>query len=60
MRWCHMFEPGEGEQNAHLLTDFTRKARQMLDAAAQRRGRSRLPLGVRVPQTLEECGLSGL
>ena len=59
MRWCHMFEPGEGEKNAHLLTDFTRKTRQLLDAAAQRRGRSRLPLGVRVPQTLEECDYLG-
>jgi len=30
-----------------------------LDAAAQRRGRSQLPLGVRVPQTLEECDYLG-
>ena len=59
MRWCHMFEPGEGQQNAHLLTDFTRKTRQLLDAAAQQRGRSRLILGVRVPQTLEECDYLG-
>jgi len=59
MRWCHMFEPGEGRQNAHLLTDFTRKTRQLLDAAAQRRGRERLVLGVRVPQTLQECDYLG-
>ena len=59
MRWCHMFEPGEGQQKAHLLTDFTRKARELLDAAAQRRGRSRLVLGVRVPQTLAECDYLG-
>jgi len=59
MRWCHMFEPGEGQQNAHLLTDFTRKTRQLLDAAAQRRGRERLVLGVRVPQTLDECEYLG-
>jgi len=59
MRHCHMFPVGEGAQKAHLLTDFTRKTRQMLDAAAQRRGRSRLPLGVRVPQTLEECDYLG-
>ena len=59
MRQCHMFEPGEGREKAHLLTDFTRKARQLLDAAAQRRGRSRLLLGVRVPQTLEECDYLG-
>jgi len=59
VRWCHMFEPGTGPQNAHLLTDFTRKTRELLDAAAQRRGRSRLLLGVRVPQTLEECDYLG-
>jgi len=55
MRWCHMFKPGEGRKHAHLLTDFTRKARLLLDAAAKRRGRGRLVLGVRVPQTLKEC-----
>jgi hypothetical protein len=59
MRWCHMFEPGTGQQKAHLLTDFTRKTRELLDAAAQRRGRSRLLLGVRVSQTLEECDYLG-
>jgi len=59
MRWCHMFEPGTGPQNAHFLTDFTRKARELLDAAAQRRGRNRLILEVRVPQTLEECDYLG-
>ena len=55
MRWCHMFEPGQGRKNAHLLTDFTRRTRGLLDAAAARRGRSRLLLGARVPQTLAEC-----
>ena len=59
MRFCHVFEAGEGETHAHLLTDFTRKARALLDAAAKRRGRSRLVLGVRVPQTLEECRFLG-
>ena len=59
MRWCHMFEPGTGAQKAHFLTDFTRKARELLDAAAQRRGRRRLILEVRVPQTLEECDYLG-
>ncbi len=60
MRWCHMFKPGEGKKNAHLLTEFTRKTRKQLDAAAKRRGRERLLLGVRVPQTLEECEYLGL
>ena len=55
MRWCHMFKPGEGEQNAHLLTDFTRKTRKQLDEAAKRRGCDRLEFGVRVPQLMGEC-----
>ena len=59
MRWCHMFEKGEGAEHAPLLTEFTRKARQLLDSAAERRGRGRLVLGVRVPQTLEECEYLG-
>ena len=59
MRFCHVFEAGEGEGHAELLTDFTAKARALLDAAAKRRGRSRLMLGVRVPQTLEECRYLG-
>ena len=55
LRWGHMFRPGEGPGNAHLLTDFTRKARKLLDEAAASRERRRLTLGVRVPQTFNEC-----
>ena len=60
MRWCHMFKPGEGKKNAHLLTEFTRQTRRRLDEAARRRGCGRLVLGVRVPQRLEECEYLGL
>ena len=59
MRWCHLFPPGQGSSNAHLLTDFMRKTRILLDAAAERRGRAPLILGVRVPQTLKECEYLG-
>ena len=59
MRWCHMFKPREGKKNAHLLTDFHRKVRKLLDAAAKRRGIKKLELGVRVPQTLRECEYLG-
>ena len=59
MRWCHMFKPGEGKQNAHLLTEFTRKTRQLLDDAAKRRGIDRLEFGVRVPQSIAECDYLG-
>jgi len=59
MRWCHMFKPGEGKKNAHLLTEFTRKTRKQLDEAAKRRGCDRLLLGVRVPQSIVECDYLG-
>jgi len=59
MRWCHMFKPGEGKKNAHLLTDLTRRTRKLLDDAARRRGCDRLVLGVRVPQNIEECDYLG-
>ena len=59
MRWCHMFKPGEGKKNAHLLSEFTRKTRRQLDEAARHRGCGRLVLGVRVPQRLEECEYLG-
>ncbi len=59
MRWCHMFNPGEASKNAHLLTEFAERTRRLMDAAAERRDRGRLALGVRVPQTLEECEYLG-
>ena len=59
MRWCHMFQPGQGKKNAHLLTDFTRRTRKLLDEAARRRGCERLALGVRVPQNISECEYLG-
>jgi hypothetical protein len=55
MRMCHMFRPREAREHAHLLTDFMRRARGLLDAASRKRQRGRLLLGVRVPQTMEEC-----
>ena len=59
MRWCHVFPRGEGSKRAHLLTDFTVNVRKLLDDAAKRRGGTRLELGVRIPQTMEECEFLG-
>ena len=59
MRWCHMFKPGAGKQNAHLLTDFMRRTRKLMDETARRRGCPRLALGVRVPQNIKECDYLG-
>ena len=58
MRWCHMFNLAEAEQNTPILTQFTAEMRQLLDRAAKTRGRQLL-LGVRVPQTIEECRALG-
>lgn len=55
MRWCHVFRPAEAEQNAPLLNDFVTQVRRRLDRSAEKRGRGRLLLGVRVPQTLDGC-----
>ena len=54
-----LFQSSEAVKNAPLLTNFTRKARQLLDEAAIKRGRDRLILGVRVPQTIQECDVLG-
>ena len=59
LRWCHVFRPSEARQNAPLLTEFIGAVRERLDAAASRRGRQRLLLGVRVPQSLQECDSLG-
>jgi len=59
MRWCRVFPMDVAPQRAHLLTTFTEKVRTLLDEAAKRRGRDRLTLSVRVPQTLDECRMLG-
>jgi hypothetical protein len=59
MRHCRVFKEEEAEQHAPLLNDFIEKLRGLLDAAARRRGRDRLLLGVRVPQTIQECQFLG-
>lgn len=55
MRWCHMFDSAEAVENTPLLTDMTRKIRSVLDAAAKTRGRKKLLLSARIPQTFAEC-----
>ncbi len=59
MRHCHMFNPSEAEENTAILTEFIVKTRKLLDMAAKQRGRDRLVLGVRVPQTVAECQTLG-
>ena len=59
MRHCHMFNPSEAAESHALLTQLMIDMRRLLDEAAARRGRGRLLLGARVPQTLEECRALG-
>ena len=59
MRMCHMFEPNEARQHAHLLTEMMRSLREQLSLAARRRKRGSLLLGVRVPSSLAECDILG-
>ena len=59
MRMCHMFEPTEATQNAELLTGMMRSMRAQLSAAARRRNRGSLVLGVRIPSSLAECDALG-
>ena len=59
MRHCHVFRPSEAEENAPLLTDFMVRLRKLMDEAARRRSSDPLLLGVRVPQTIEECRILG-
>ncbi|MEE3370564.1 MAG: hypothetical protein VX346_14590 [Planctomycetota bacterium] len=59
MRMCHLFEPAEARQHAHLLTEMMRLLRGQLSLAARRRKRGSLVLGVRVPSSLTECDILG-
>ena len=59
MRHCHVFEPSEATRNAPLLTDLVARLRRLLDDQARQRGRARLLLGARVPQTIAECDALG-
>ena len=54
MRFGNAFRYGQERANAHLLDEFMREARRIVDAAGARRGR-RMALSVRVPQTPEEA-----
>ena len=55
MRHCHVFKSSEAVASAPILTAFVADMRKVVDQARQKRGRGRLLLGVRVPQTVEEC-----
>lgn len=56
IRYPHVFPfpPKDAGRDKDILTEFTRRIREMLDREGEKKGR-RLLLSVRVPQTLAEC-----
>ena len=58
VRWEHCFPTATARENQPVMTAFLGRVRALLDARAKETGRE-LWLGVRVPQTLEECHALG-
>ena len=54
IRHEHCFPAATARERCPIMTGFLRRIREILDAGSTNRGR-KLWLGVRVPQTLEEC-----
>ncbi len=52
LRFPWHFPVGKGRERAHILTEFMREARRIVDAASARRGR-RILLGARVASSVE-------
>ena len=59
-RWPKYFPRDQGVEKAPIMTGFVGQIREMLNWVAQKRGRKRLTLGVRVPETIRTCWLAGL
>jgi hypothetical protein len=58
IRHMHCFAPAEARESHPVMTRFIRRVREKLDEQASSKGRP-LWLGVRVPQTLDECAALG-
>jgi len=54
MRWCRHFAKGQQRRKAHILTQFLRDVRGMLDEVAQKRGRDRFLMSHHVAAELDE------
>lgn len=60
VRWAKHFPRDQGKAKAPVMTRYIGEIRTMLDAAAKKRQRDRLTLGVRVPESLAACWLAGV
>ena len=60
VRWAKHFPRDKGREKAPIMTAYMGEIHTMLDAAAKKRGRDRLTLGVRVPESIAACWLAGV
>ena len=60
VRWAKHFPRDKGYEKAPILSKYLGRIRKMLDQASKKRGRGRLTLGVRVPESINTCWLAGI
>lgn len=60
VRWAKHFPRDKGREKAAIMTEYVGQIRERLDAAAKTRGRERLTLGIRVPESVAACWLAGV
>ena len=60
VRWAKHFPRDQGREKAVIMTDYLGEIRKVLARAAKQRGRQRLTLGVRVPESVAACWLAGV
>ncbi|MCP4645257.1 MAG: hypothetical protein GY851_32745 [bacterium] len=60
VRWAKHFPRDKGREKAPIMTEYVGQIHAMLDAAAEKRGRGRLTLGIRVPESVDACWLAGI
>ncbi|MDA0591165.1 MAG: M55 family metallopeptidase [Planctomycetota bacterium] len=59
VRWAKHFPRDKGREKAPIMTAYMGEIHDMLAAAAKKRKRDRLTLGVRVPESIAACWLAG-
>ncbi|MDA0834184.1 MAG: hypothetical protein O3A29_12960 [Planctomycetota bacterium] len=60
VRWAKHFPRDQGREMAPMMTEFLGRIRTMLDETAGKKGRERMTLGVRVPESIAACWLAGV
>ena len=60
VRWAKHFPRDQGRAKAKIMTDFVGQIHSLLERAAQKRGRKKLTLGVRIPESIDACWLAGV